>query len=207
MSKTKIIVNLYGGPGTGKSTVAAQLFALSKIEGLDAEMVREYVKNWVWEGRKTLPGDQAYFFCQQARQERIFMLSGVDLVVCDSPLALCNFYGQKYDPAEKELNTTLPLLSDHLKLCSKWGYRVVHVFLNRKSRYNPAGRYEDEATAKAWDLEIIGHLERLGFDFHRIDADEGAADKILKIAARGGEKRNTPHSGGKQTKGDNLCKK
>ena len=46
------IISLHSGPGTGKSTSAAQLFAELKQRHCSVELVREYVKKWAWEGRK-----------------------------------------------------------------------------------------------------------------------------------------------------------
>ena len=48
MKRTKI-VNLYGGPGTGKSTTAAALFAEMKIRGVNCEYIQEYAKDKAWE--------------------------------------------------------------------------------------------------------------------------------------------------------------
>lgn len=44
-----IVVNLIGSPGTGKSTIASELFAKMKWEGFDVELVSEYAKELVWE--------------------------------------------------------------------------------------------------------------------------------------------------------------
>lgn len=46
--KTKVI-NLYGGPGTGKSTTAGALFAEMKFRGINCEYVQEYAKDKAWE--------------------------------------------------------------------------------------------------------------------------------------------------------------
>lgn len=48
--KNTLIVNLYGGPGTGKSTGAAYIFSKLKMDGIDAEYVTEFAKDKVWEG-------------------------------------------------------------------------------------------------------------------------------------------------------------
>ncbi len=45
------IINLYGGPGAGKSTSAAYLYYLLKCQQENVELVREYVKKWAWENR------------------------------------------------------------------------------------------------------------------------------------------------------------
>ncbi|TYO65512.1 hypothetical protein FXV83_16395 [Bradyrhizobium hipponense] len=39
-----LVINLIGGPGSGKSTTAAGLFFLMKLAGLKAELVVEYAK-------------------------------------------------------------------------------------------------------------------------------------------------------------------
>jgi ABC-type glutathione transport system ATPase component len=54
MSET-IMVNIYGGPGCGKSTTAAGVFTLLKIHKIDCELVTEFAKDLTWENRhKTL---------------------------------------------------------------------------------------------------------------------------------------------------------
>ncbi len=44
MKKT-IAINFYGGPGTGKSSMAAAIFSNLKNEGINAELVTEYAKS------------------------------------------------------------------------------------------------------------------------------------------------------------------
>jgi predicted ATPase len=56
------VINLYGGPGTGKSTTAAALFALMKREGYNVELVTEFAKDLVWTERNKELGDQIYIF-------------------------------------------------------------------------------------------------------------------------------------------------
>ena len=57
---TTTIINLYGGPGAGKSTSASDLFVILKERGVNAELAREYVKRWAWERRGISPYDQFY---------------------------------------------------------------------------------------------------------------------------------------------------
>lgn len=47
-----LYVNLYGGPGTGKSTGASYIFSKLKLAGVEAELVTEYAKDLVWEAQK-----------------------------------------------------------------------------------------------------------------------------------------------------------
>lgn len=44
-----IYVNLYGGPGSGKSTTAAGVVSQLKLLSINAELVTEYAKDLTWE--------------------------------------------------------------------------------------------------------------------------------------------------------------
>ena len=45
------IVNLFGGPGTGKSICAAQIFVDLKFKNKNVELITEYTKDATWEKR------------------------------------------------------------------------------------------------------------------------------------------------------------
>ena len=55
-----ILCNIYGGPGSGKSTSAAGVFSLLKTHGVNAELVTEFAKDLVWEGRDVTLDNQPY---------------------------------------------------------------------------------------------------------------------------------------------------
>ncbi len=44
-----LVVNLLGGPGSGKSTTAADVFARLKWQDINCELVTEFAKDLVWE--------------------------------------------------------------------------------------------------------------------------------------------------------------
>jgi tRNA uridine 5-carbamoylmethylation protein Kti12 len=166
----KKIICLYGGPGTGKTTGACALFARVKELGYNAELNREYVKDWVWEGRKIHPGDQTYFFAKSARKERILMRNGVEFIITDSPLILTHFHGMRHDIFEQSHNTSKILLEHHHAICKHYGYKIDHYFLKRNKPYNPSGRFEDEATAKAMDGELKDFLDNFGIKYKNINS-------------------------------------
>ena len=43
--KETLVINLFGGPGCGKSTTMARLFADLKARGYNVEMVSEFAKD------------------------------------------------------------------------------------------------------------------------------------------------------------------
>jgi adenylate kinase family enzyme len=178
--KVKKIICLYGGPGSGKSTVCAGLFYHLKLMGFECEMNREYIKEWVWEDRKHKSGDQSYFFAKMARKERIYIDNKLDFIITDSPLILCHFYGMKFDKFEQMTNTSLSMLKNHHQYCIEAEYKIDHFLLNRTKRYSPAGRYQDEFQAKEIDQELRAMLDTMNIKFNNVDADINCVDNIIK---------------------------
>ena len=64
MNKT-LVINLFGGPGCGKSTTMARLFADLKTMGYNVEMVSEFAKDLVYEMRQETMKDELYIFAKQ----------------------------------------------------------------------------------------------------------------------------------------------
>ena len=95
-----MVINLIGAPGTGKSTIAAELFAKMKWAGYDVELVSEYAKELVWEQRDETFKNELYLFAKQ--QHRMFRLNGkVKYIITDRPLILSVFYNKKYGDNSK----------------------------------------------------------------------------------------------------------
>lgn len=177
MKKTKKVICLYGGPGTGKSTTASLLYGLLKLKGHNAELIREYVKDWVWEGRKIKETDQIYILANQARKEQI-CFNDADVLVTDSPIRLCAIY-------EKMITTepfVVPVIIEKLEdVARKQGVEYIHVFLNRTKGYNEKGRWQKEDEAKAIDLIIKQYLQDSNISFLNVDANEEAPYKLYEL--------------------------
>lgn len=60
--KETLIVNLIGGPCSGKSTVAAELFARLKKMGIKCELVPEYIKEEIYKENHTIISNQIALF-------------------------------------------------------------------------------------------------------------------------------------------------
>lgn len=154
-----LVVNLYGGPGTGKSTGAAYLFAKLKMSGVNAELVREYVKGWAWEGRKIGPLDQFYFFGKQLRAES--QLHGkVDVIVTDSSVLIGAYYAQRYCSPLVANAVTASAVRARSE-AEHHDVRYFDVWLTRSKPYNPAGRYETEAQAREVDATQRAFIENV----------------------------------------------
>lgn len=142
-----IVLNLYGGPGTGKSTSAAMIFAMLKQSGVNAELVTEFAKDLTWHRRQKTLDDQVYVFGKQ--QHKLHMLRNqVDVVVTDSPLLLTLHYGQ--DTYESLRDLAVEVYDSHDN---------IDVFLNRTKKYNPIGRTQTEEEARIVDVSIQNILD------------------------------------------------
>jgi hypothetical protein len=139
-------INLYGGPGSGKSTTAAWLFSELKLHGFSVELVNEFCKSWAYQGRKIKRFDQIYLFGKQHQAEYKCLTNGVKHIVTDSPLILPCIYGEKY--CGKEISVPLEML---VKEYDK-EFPCYNIFLDRgEKKYIQEGRYESLEQAQEID--------------------------------------------------------
>lgn len=144
-------INLFGGPGCGKSTLAAHLFARLKMSGYDVEHVSEYIKTWVYEGRKPQSYDQLYVFSKQLKAEDI-NLRNVDLLVTDSPLLLNVAYSLFYGFQVTDQLAEIALQFDR-------DFPSINLYIERTIDYVDKGRYHTESEAEKFDKHLIKFLE------------------------------------------------
>lgn len=166
------IINLFGSPGTGKSTTAAELFALMKHRGMSVELVREYAKDIVWSDNLRLLTNQLHIVAEQ--NDRVYrLLNKVDWIITDSPILLSNVYNTGFDGASQMLNGLVSELHHKDK--------SVNIFLNRIKEYDPKGRTQTEAEATNLTIDIRNILEtHEGEDYINLDATPFVASTILE---------------------------
>lgn len=141
MKKDTLFVNLIAGPGAGKSTTAAKVFGMLKDAGINCELVREWVKDYVWEDNSCVLTDELKIFAEQNHLQH--RLKGkVDVVITDAPLHMKLYYKPKYYDFTDLVISTIEQ------------YNNLNVILRRKKKYNPAGRYQTAEQAKDIDVEL-----------------------------------------------------
>lgn len=174
------VINIFGGPGAGKSTTAAGVFQEMKKQRYEVELVTEYAKDMTWEGRANVLSDQLYILAKQNR--RLHRLRGqVEWVVSDSPVIL----GMVYRPQQYFSHF------DSFALEVFNSYDNLNIMIGRDFEYNPVGRNQTATEAEEVDAALMDCLTRNNVPFHRITNDPNV-DRVEQILALAWAHANEP---------------
>lgn len=172
--KKNTVVNMFAGPGAGKSTTAAALFTLLKLQqGIQCELVPEFAKDLVWEERNHTFKNQHYIFSKQ--QHRIWRVSQkVDITITDSPILLSNIY--RYSMTSETFRAFV--LEEFER------YNNINFFIERTKRYAKYGRNETEEEARKIDDIIKEYLSRHNIHYCTIEGNVGGINDAASIILR-----------------------
>lgn len=172
--KKPIVVNLFAGPGAGKSTAAAYIFSQLKMKGINCELITEFAKDKTWEKNYSALRCQEYVFGKQSyKMDRC--RDQVDVIITDSPLPLGIFYNQN------------PVLGRHyesLVMDVFNTYDNLNFFINRKKPYNPVGRNQTEEEAKEIDERIKTFCQKHDISYLIKDGTELGYIDIVDITLK-----------------------
>ena len=143
-------INFYGGPGSGKSTVAALLFSELKVHGFRTELVREAAKDKVYQGmdlRDSGVDLQLVIFAEQLSRE-LLVEKQVDFIVSDSPLFLNAHYANQ------------PFLTEVAK--RRNSKKDFHVWVERDANehFENEGRSHTESQSRKIDQKMKDFLQK-----------------------------------------------
>lgn len=166
MDRDTRVVNLFAGPGAGKSTTAAGVFSLLKLHGVSCELVTEYAKDLTWgEDRASLRCQPHVFGEQLRRMERL--RGKVDIIVTDSPLLLSIVYWSFRESYIDEL------VNNAFNSFTNINFKI-----ERVKPFVQAGRNHSEEEARNLDQEIEDLLEELYHPYFKVFGDELAINSI-----------------------------
>ena len=164
------VINLWAGPGAGKSTTAAGLFYKMKFAGKKVELVTEFAKELVYENTPTLTNN---FFLIAEQDKRLRRLIGqVDYVITDCPLPLNILYSKP------------PFDGDWYK---KMAWHVFNTYDNfnavvqRVKPYAKYGRYQEEDEAKEIDRRVRELLDQNHIPHVAVPGDESAPGLLARM--------------------------
>jgi hypothetical protein len=162
-----IVVNFFGGPGAGKSTTAAHVFAELKWLGYNCELVTEYAKDKVWENSIDVLRNQIYVFGKQ--YHKLNRASNhVDIVITDSPILLSLVYGK--DMSENFRQMVLEEFNSFMN---------INFYLTRVKQYNPIGRTQTEYEARKLDDKVFLMLDEEGIHSTVVEGKRENVDFIV----------------------------
>ena len=173
------------GPGVGKSTVAAQLFAKMKENGYSVELITEYAKELVYENRIKTMNDQVYLLGKQYHRIKNALESNEYLVI-DSPLILSYVYF-KYNKLYNIINENI-FREFVFELDRSFNTQTFNVFLikNKELTYDNSGRIHSEKESDKICDEIHSMLKDYNFQFTFIENIKNdclkTSENILKSA-------------------------
>ena len=156
-----LIVNLFGAPGSGKSTGAAYIFSRLKMLGVNTELITEFAKDKVWENNTEVLKNQTYVFGKQHfRITRC--IDKVDIIVTDSPLLLSAIYN-KSGLLGVDINN---LVAKIFK-----SYNSANYLIKRTKPYNTCGRLQTEEESDIIANKIKDMLLRYNIEYTERDGD------------------------------------
>ena len=167
-----IVINLFAGPGCGKTTVAAEVFAEMKKARINCEYVPEKAKELTWADRHDdLACQPAVFGSQLNRLWRL--RNKVDIVVTDSPILLSMVYAEgwpaSFHQSIVDIHNTTPW--------ENWNY----LLLRDRSGYQTEGRTQtiDESISIDGKLSSLLTGHNIDFKHLRHNSIHGTATEII----------------------------
>ena len=140
------LINLIGGPGCGKTTICALLFAKLKILGHSVEYIQEVAKSLVWAGDFDVLNNQ--YWVSQRQSKLLDSLQGkVQFIVTDGCLLHGIYYNRNNEDNVSNIEKTEKFIWD----C--YGqFNNINIYIVRGDYpYEEAGRYQSEDEAKYID--------------------------------------------------------
>jgi hypothetical protein len=167
-----IVINLFAGPGAGKSTTAAGLFYLMKRKNYNVELITEYAKELTWKKDFVTLANQEKVTEEQFRRQDI-LKKDVAWAITDSPLLCGLLYG---DLSDLELRRKI------FEMYNMFENEVFYIM--RTKPYNPIGRNQTEEEAKIKDKEALELLHSYKVEYTAILDNDFTPARILKILER-----------------------
>ena len=173
------LINLFGGPGIGKSGISAGITYNLKRQHISCNNPYEFPKRLAWDNNVPAIKDQLYVFANQHRG--IAESYGkVDYIVIDSPILFSTIYHTYYTsgyPAEFYGQAFHDLVLD---LHSK--YDNINILLERSEGvHNEGERFQDFEESLIIDKLCKKILDDNDIPYHTVKVGEDTVDQILEL--------------------------
>lgn len=181
------LINLFGGPGIGKSGISAGLTYELKKRHISCNNPYEFPKRLAWDNNIPAIQDQLYVFANQHRGIAE-SFGKVDYIIIDSPILFSTIYHTYYTegyPAEfygEEFHKFVIHLHKQ--------YTSINILLERGDTiHNDGERFQNLKQSLEIDSLCKKILEDNDEIYHTIKVDEFAVEKILTLLDLNNDKR------------------
>lgn len=170
--KRTLVINIIGGPCSGKSTVATELFARLKKMGVHTELAPEYIKDRIYEENLTMPLNQIAVFAMEHYGINT-KIGKVDCIVHDGSFINNEIYNNEDNP---EFNAFI--VAEYRK------FNNLDFFIKRGNiEFEDYGRIHNQKQSKELDKIIKETYNKYGLPFIEVESRD-AVDKIIPIVLR-----------------------
>ncbi len=164
------VINIFGGPGSGKTTLAMRIFTELNMLHKKVEYVDEYAKELTWDESFKKMENQRLIFANQ--HQKLFRLRDkIDVVVTDAPLFNSIVYSGK---GEDHKTFHADVFHEFNK------YKNLNIYLERHTKYQTHGRSQSEEDAKKVDDEFLRCLEYFKVPFVKVGLNN-ATETIISL--------------------------
>lgn len=152
--KNTLIVNLLGGPGCGKSTLAHSVMSRLKMDKVNCEYVEEYAKGKTWEESWNALNDQCFIFANQNWHYKRVM-GKVDVIITDTSLLNSIIYNDHYGESFNQLVLEEFNKYNNLNIfVRRTGSSIVYETEGRKQNYEESLELDEKFEATLFENGI-----------------------------------------------------
>ena len=174
------IVNLFGGPGIGKSSIASGLTYKLKKKHITCDNPYEFPKVLAWDENHSAIKDQLYVLANQHRGI-VKSFGKVDYIILDSPIILSLVYKSVYEGIEYPASLYGESF-DKMVLDIHNQYDTLNILLKRtEGGFNEKERYQTLDESKILDNAIENTLIKNNISYITIEVGDSTVNDILKI--------------------------
>ena len=167
-----LVINLIGGPCSGKSTISAELFARLKKMGIQCELVSEYIKERIYEEHKTMTKHQISLFGME-HYAIANKIGKVKVIVHDGSFINNIIYKNEDNPEFDKL-----IISEYKK------FNNLDFFIKRGNiEFEEYGRIHNLEQSKELDYKILATYFKYNLKCIEVEARD-ATDKIIPIVLK-----------------------
>jgi 2-phosphoglycerate kinase len=174
------IVNLFGGPGIGKSSIASGITYKLKKRHISCDNPYEFPKLLAWDDNKSAIKDQLYVLANQHRG--ITKSYGkVDYIIVDSPILLSVVYKDYYQDNEYPSNLYQESFDNFIvELFKK--YDSINILLKRTDGlHNNKERYQSLDESKELDVKIESILNKWDIPYLEVEVCDDTVNRIVDL--------------------------